>query len=825
MSTHSHALPPGLRFKKNNHRIATPIAVPTVNTRPPSFRTIDLTGIEHSSTLPGPAGKPTRFGSASAPFKPPRTVNPRSNPPKQSLPRQTNYGRPSDPDKQLEPPPRPQTKLKPNRVSKPKTPPNGKFENRPLPEIFPPSSRHPSVSKPKHIGSGFINNSSTNSRAPQTNTNSSRSTTTKNCPSTSRCLSDVWKPKPPPNGTVKNLPLAESFFPFSRHLSVSKPKRTGSGSTSNSSTSSRALQTNTKSSRSTATKDYPSTSSCLSDLHLSTRSPSSDGASIVPTTQNTCQPLVNLKEDIQNTLSGLGMSLQTDRVRRPLTYNHHISDPDELSLEITQSMENPECLCPFCDELLPEKPSSKLTNQLKYLKTKPGVEKRKESKNPFALYLPFPDIATFCQLHRAEKNLIPMGIKKGWPKKIDFQSLPQRIRSHRQYLHRVCTRDIASDFMEVAVKAWTEQGRRKVQSVANELATFQIEQPGYYGVRGYEVIYRTLHTMFLRPSLVDTVTKLAHPLSPDFLLRKVLVPEAALCLIAEDLKLKVTDPHVRSTLEDSRTFGTIMFPDPDDETQSSSDDPSTSGSDAEGSSPRPFFASKAPKLTQKRPRKSESCELDEKPDEDELPTLSFASKTSNPTKKRPRRSKSREIEESDEDELPRPFFASKTPKPTKKRPRKPESCENDKKSDKDELPSLSFASKAPDPTKKRSRKPESCEIDKKSDEDQLPGLFLASKAPNPTKNRPRKSESCEIEIMPHKKPSQKSGRVYTSSDQENSIEQIKSKSKANQESSIEQIKSKSKANLKVQPKRYGAGISRHKHSAETLKDGWKRTMD
>lgn len=135
-----------------------------------------------------------------------------------------------------------------------------------------------------------------------------------------------------------------------------------------------------------------------------------------------------------------------------------------------------------------------------------------------------------------------------------------------------------------------------------------------YGVRGYEVIYQTLHTMFLGSLPLATFTKAARPLSPDFLLRKVLVPETALCLIADDLKLKVTDPRVRSILEDSRTYGAIMFPDEDDEVsedQSSfeSDDQSLRKSDeAAQLYPPPAPNPQAP--SKKRPRKSESCEIE-----------------------------------------------------------------------------------------------------------------------------------------------------------------------------------------------------------------------
>jgi hypothetical protein len=50
---------------------------------------------------------------------------------------------------------------------------------------------------------------------------------------------------------------------------------------------------------------------------------------------------------------------------------------------------------------------------------------------------------------------------------------------------------------------------------------------------------------------------------PDYLLQKVLVPETAMGLIAEDLKKDITDPFVYKTLENSRAYGAAVFSDQD----------------------------------------------------------------------------------------------------------------------------------------------------------------------------------------------------------------------------------------------------------------------
>ncbi|KNZ49368.1 uncharacterized protein VP01_5064g1 [Puccinia sorghi] len=101
----------------------------------------------------------------------------------------------------------------------------------------------------------------------------------------------------------------------------------------------------------------------------------------------------------------------------------------------------------------------------------------------------------------------------------------------------------------------------KIHSVCYEMGSFGVEQPGYYGVQGYEVIYLTLASMFMSPAALNETARLAHPLSPDYFIRKVLVPETALRLIAEDLNTVLTDPLVYKTLEDSRAYGLAKFPD------------------------------------------------------------------------------------------------------------------------------------------------------------------------------------------------------------------------------------------------------------------------
>jgi hypothetical protein len=70
---------------------------------------------------------------------------------------------------------------------------------------------------------------------------------------------------------------------------------------------------------------------------------------------------------------------------------------------------------------------------------------------------------------------------------------------------------------------------------------------------------QTLHWIFKSPG-----TPLHSAMSNEYVMRKVLVAEVAKCLIAEDLGLSITDPKLQEHLEDSRVFGSVLFPDDDE---------------------------------------------------------------------------------------------------------------------------------------------------------------------------------------------------------------------------------------------------------------------
>ncbi|POW09333.1 hypothetical protein PSTT_06894 [Puccinia striiformis] len=224
---------------------------------------------------------------------------------------------------------------------------------------------------------------------------------------------------------------------------------------------------------------------------------------------------VDLMEQLKTTLGNHGMEFQM---------------PTKPNLRIS-------CQQPNLDLEELRLPDQEMVKVMQYLQGVPEVKICKNSSNPAALYLPviWP-FGTHCDLHRAETSLIPLGISKGWPLTINFESLPDLVTVHQKYLKQICTGEIDSTFLRQALEFWKNLGPTKAQ-----------------------IIIHTLNHIF-----PESLGILHHLLSNEFLLSRVFVPEVAKCLIAEDFGLDVTDPKVQEHLEESRRFGTIVFPDKDD---------------------------------------------------------------------------------------------------------------------------------------------------------------------------------------------------------------------------------------------------------------------
>ncbi|KIJ20595.1 hypothetical protein PAXINDRAFT_66856, partial [Paxillus involutus ATCC 200175] len=101
-----------------------------------------------------------------------------------------------------------------------------------------------------------------------------------------------------------------------------------------------------------------------------------------------------------------------------------------------------------------------------------------------------------------------------------------------------------------------KQGSRTVVGLKGQFASFEKTQPGYYGEQGSVIIHQTLFDLF-PPSSFDV--SLITPLAPAEFIQRILVPEAAVRLIAQDLCADIEDAIV--TLRESAQYGVAMFPD------------------------------------------------------------------------------------------------------------------------------------------------------------------------------------------------------------------------------------------------------------------------
>ncbi|POV96513.1 hypothetical protein PSTT_15606 [Puccinia striiformis] len=222
-------------------------------------------------------------------------------------------------------------------------------------------------------------------------------------------------------------------------------------------------------------------------------------------------PNVNILADMQELLQAAGISLQPRQVtfkRFNVTY-----DFSEFPPSPTRSVEmDPDDLCCFCDEILPKNPSAAFLKANKKLRALPEVRARNKSKNPSALYLPFPQRAEHCQLHQAELPPYLMELIEDGPRRLTL-------------------------------------AHTKHAAFKTNLPPFKWNNPGSsYGPPGYRHITQALNDLFKPSPAVQSAPPLNHE-----------------CLIAEDLGVSVSDESVMCVLEESRLFGGIVFPIPDEE--------------------------------------------------------------------------------------------------------------------------------------------------------------------------------------------------------------------------------------------------------------------
>ncbi|KAK7435191.1 mitogen activated protein kinase [Stygiomarasmius scandens] len=242
--------------------------------------------------------------------------------------------------------------------------------------------------------------------------------------------------------------------------------------------------------------------------------------------------------------------------------------------EGSEDERDPTKLCPFCDEPLPDNPSSLLTNLINKARLKARRDPR--PRNPLGLIVAFAVRANACARHSWECKQLPLAEKEGWPTEIDWEKVHERIIDMQGDLESILLDSVICESVEYkggsdeelhsvressvfwtrAIKTIAENGTL-VGGVHGALANFDSVNPGYYGEIGYVLISDTLKEMF--PDIRDFII---HPLYAEEFFKYVLIPEVAIRLIMEDQKL--VGPEGMATAADimkkSWIYGVGIFP-------------------------------------------------------------------------------------------------------------------------------------------------------------------------------------------------------------------------------------------------------------------------
>ncbi|KAH9820109.1 hypothetical protein DFH28DRAFT_924617 [Melampsora americana] len=127
-----------------------------------------------------------------------------------------------------------------------------------------------------------------------------------------------------------------------------------------------------------------------------------------------------------------------------------ISDMTKSNI-VVQDQNQGEEDCPFCGDPLPSEPSDKLRRLKAALLAMPNASS-----------LSFPQTAEFCDLHRNERDIVPLGIREGWPTAINFEILDKRIQKHANYLTEIINKKTTSKFLDDAMIKWKKMGRHNL---------------------------------------------------------------------------------------------------------------------------------------------------------------------------------------------------------------------------------------------------------------------------------------------------------------------------------------------------------------------------
>nr|KAJ3421795.1 hypothetical protein HK105_002247 [Polyrhizophydium stewartii] len=142
-----------------------------------------------------------------------------------------------------------------------------------------------------------------------------------------------------------------------------------------------------------------------------------------------------------------------------------------------------------------------------------------------------------CRLHASEVSVIPRGIEQGYPAEIDLRRVRERVEAMRSVFVDILRGRVASPFLEATLASFRNLGK------------------------GGNIIFKTIQALFRGPN-AELRKSTTEPQSVVDYIQNVLVPEAALRLIAGDYAIDLSSPsgmrRARGIMDDSAEFGACV---------------------------------------------------------------------------------------------------------------------------------------------------------------------------------------------------------------------------------------------------------------------------
>ncbi|KAK5668937.1 hypothetical protein QVD99_004711 [Batrachochytrium dendrobatidis] len=170
----------------------------------------------------------------------------------------------------------------------------------------------------------------------------------------------------------------------------------------------------------------------------------------------------------------------------------------------------------------------------------------------------------FCSLHAAEQTVIPEGVFKGYLAEIDFKSVKRRVEKMQNIFVNILLGKEHSVFLELTLASFRKLGKWKAQANDTKFSQLAKFQCGYYGWKGGNIIFKAIQSIFRGPDSALNPNTVSPQSVLDYI-QNVLVPEAAMRLIAQDQNLNIFEAdqleQARAIMVESAEFGTCVHGD------------------------------------------------------------------------------------------------------------------------------------------------------------------------------------------------------------------------------------------------------------------------